>query len=131
MDFHSDLTGSELFTDSDFRDMLKRHGHQFASATFTKKDGTVRKMQFAYRIGKRGTPTGDRLLNGGSASYDFSERKHLSVVDLGLYRRMLRTADDQPRINPYRVVNFNNLHAIRLGGVTIIPKDSPLHKANQ
>lgn len=77
-------------------------GSTFFSATFTKKDGTIRVMNARLGVKKH--------LKGGDKSYNAEDFNYLTVFDVSK--------------KEYRTINVNTLLELRVKGKTITIKES-------
>ena len=78
-------------------EIKKLVGNQFFSATFTKKDGTTRKM--LCRLGVK------KYLKGGTKKYDTDRLNYLTVLDV--------------KKKAYRTINLNTLKEVKAQGKVI------------
>lgn len=82
------------------QEIIKLVGNKFFTATFTKKDGTLRKLNCRLGVKKH--------LTGGGAKYDAAKYDLLTVYDL--------------KKQGYRTINLKTLQSIKSGGTELSVK---------
>ena len=101
--------------------LLKENGSLIMSAKNVKKDGSVRFWNFQPRIGRAGTPTGEKMRTGSGMKFDPRSRGMLPVVDLAKYREIVRYGKETGMpVDPsgaWRMISFDTLEWIQYCGV--------------
>lgn len=90
-------------------EVKKLVGNKIFTAIFTKKDGSVRKMNCRLQVKKH--------LKGGTKKYDAASLNYLTVYDL--------------QKKAYRTINVNTLKQLKFQGQTFAFQDAKLIKNNK